>query len=208
VIRFSAALVVVAIGVLIGGVATSKLTLIYLAIAIIAAALVTLAVGVALKREELFGEGRALSPAEAGGSVGLPVSAAAEHDRHDQVQHGGSAAPHLEPFPGLAAAPLGQPLFGAAVISSDTGRPDGPARTAFGPPVPGQPAFGPPAFGQNPATNPWPTADNPWPTADAAVASGWSGAEPSAPATPRAGDLGRPPWDVSGGETQKKLKKE
>lgn len=53
-IRFSAALVVVAIGVLIGGVATSSLLLVYLAIGVSALALVVLAVGVALKRDELF----------------------------------------------------------------------------------------------------------------------------------------------------------
>jgi hypothetical protein len=54
VIRFSAALVVVAIGVLIGGVATSSLLLVYVAIGISAAALLVLAVGVALKRDELL----------------------------------------------------------------------------------------------------------------------------------------------------------
>jgi hypothetical protein len=56
VIRFSAALVAVAIGVLIGGIATSRLLLVYIAIAVSAAALVALAIGVVLKREELFGE--------------------------------------------------------------------------------------------------------------------------------------------------------
>jgi hypothetical protein len=50
VIRFSAGLVVVAIGVLIGGVTTSKLPLVYVAIAVSAVALVVLAIGVALKR--------------------------------------------------------------------------------------------------------------------------------------------------------------
>ena len=56
-IRFSAALVVVAIGVLIGGMATSSLMLVYVAIGVSALALVVLAVGVALKRDELFGAG-------------------------------------------------------------------------------------------------------------------------------------------------------
>ncbi len=60
-IRFSAGLVVVAIGVLIGGVATSKLSLVYVAIAVSAVALVALAIGVALKRDELFGGGPELS---------------------------------------------------------------------------------------------------------------------------------------------------
>ncbi len=72
-IRFSAALVAVAIGVLVGGIATSKLVLVYIAIVISAAALVTLAVGVVLKREELFGEGQGLAPAGAGASPALPA---------------------------------------------------------------------------------------------------------------------------------------
>ena len=65
-IRFSAGLVVVAIGVLIGGVATSKLSLVYVAIAVSAFALIVLAIGVALKRDELFGSGPELAPAGAG----------------------------------------------------------------------------------------------------------------------------------------------
>jgi hypothetical protein len=66
VIRFSAALVAVAIGVLIGGIATGKLLLVYIAIVVSAVALVALAIGVMLKREELFGEGQGLVPAAAG----------------------------------------------------------------------------------------------------------------------------------------------
>jgi hypothetical protein len=76
VIRFSAALVVAAIGVLIGGAVTSSLLLVYVAIGISALALVVLAVGVALKREELFGdEARSATsgtPERAGQSAGLP----------------------------------------------------------------------------------------------------------------------------------------
>ena len=73
-IRFSAALVAVAIGVLIGGIATSKLLLVYIAIAVSAVALVALAIGVVLKREELFGEGQGLAPAGAGASPVLPLA--------------------------------------------------------------------------------------------------------------------------------------
>ena len=47
-IRFSASLVVVAIGLLVGGVVTSKLVLVYMAIAVSVTALVALGVGVAL----------------------------------------------------------------------------------------------------------------------------------------------------------------
>ena len=68
-IRFSAGLVVVAIGVLIGGVATSKLLLVYIAIGLSVAALIALAIGVVLKREELFGEQRVAAPAAAGTGV-------------------------------------------------------------------------------------------------------------------------------------------
>jgi hypothetical protein len=75
VIRFSAGLVVVALGVLIGGVATSKLSLVYVSIAISVLALVAWAVGVFLKRgelrEELFGGRSELVPAGAGVAAGL-----------------------------------------------------------------------------------------------------------------------------------------
>ncbi len=93
-IRFSAGLVVVAIGVLIGGVATSKLSLVYAAIAVSALALVTLAIGVALKRDELFGGGPELAPAGAGADSGMPVGQTADagdvrgsdgHVREDQT---------------------------------------------------------------------------------------------------------------------------
>jgi uncharacterized membrane-anchored protein len=49
VIRFSAALVAVAIAVLIGGIAASELSLVYIAIVVSAVALVALATGVVLK---------------------------------------------------------------------------------------------------------------------------------------------------------------
>jgi hypothetical protein len=81
VIRFSAALVAVAIGVLIGGIATSKLLLVYIAIVVSAVALLTLAIGVVLKREELFGEGQGLVPAGVGAA---PVPS--PHAGEGQVQ--------------------------------------------------------------------------------------------------------------------------
>jgi len=55
VIRFSVALVVIAVAVLIGGIAASMLPLVYAAIVLSAAALIVLAIGVARKRDELFG---------------------------------------------------------------------------------------------------------------------------------------------------------
>uniref|UniRef100_UPI002608E215 hypothetical protein n=1 Tax=Trebonia sp. TaxID=2767075 RepID=UPI002608E215 len=75
-IRFSAGLVVVAIGVLIGGVVTSKLLLVYIAIMLSAAGLAALAIGVVLKRDEFFGEqSQAAARADAGPTVGQPAQA-------------------------------------------------------------------------------------------------------------------------------------
>ena len=113
-IRFSAGLVVVAIGVLIGGVATSKLSLVYVAIAVSAVALVVLAIGVALKREELFGGGPGLAPAGAGAGSGMPVGQSADagdvrgsdgHVRQDQQPiHQKVPGPATAAFEAAAAA--------------------------------------------------------------------------------------------------------
>jgi len=100
VIRFSAALVAVAIGVLIGGIATSKLLLVYIAIVVSAVALVALAIGVVLKREELFGEEQGLVPANAGASPVLPAVADDRGgDGQEQVRQGVREAPPAAPFP-------------------------------------------------------------------------------------------------------------
>jgi hypothetical protein len=109
VIRVSAALVAVAIGVLIGGIATSKLLLVYIAIAVSAIALVALVTGVVLKREELFGEGQSLVPAAAGAGPGLPVRAG---DSQSKVPSSGYAAP--PPPAAGAAAGYGVPFGGVA----------------------------------------------------------------------------------------------
>ena len=72
-IRFSAALVAVAVGVLVAGVVTSRLLFVYVAIGVSAAALVALAIGVVLRRAELFGEaGASPGPAAAGASAEEP----------------------------------------------------------------------------------------------------------------------------------------
>jgi hypothetical protein len=75
VIRFSAVLVAVAIGVLIVGGVTSRLALVYTAIVVSAAALVILAIGVLLKREEIFGNRPGLAPAEVGAGPAVPAGA-------------------------------------------------------------------------------------------------------------------------------------
>src|ERR1700744_1594156 len=98
VIRFSAALVAVAIGVLIGGIATSKLVLVYIAIVVSAAALISLAIGVVLKRDELFGDAQGLVPAGAGGGA---VSAPRGTDSRDRGENRDRAA---RPSPAGGAA--------------------------------------------------------------------------------------------------------
>ena len=55
-IRFSAFLVAVAVGLLVAGVVTSKLTLVYVAIGVSGVALLALGVGALIKRNELFGK--------------------------------------------------------------------------------------------------------------------------------------------------------
>jgi hypothetical protein len=116
VIRFSAALVAVAIGVLIGGIATSKLLLVYIAIAVSAVALVALVVGVMLKREELFGEGQGLAPAAASAGPVPPVHA---DDSQGKVPSSGYVAPP-PPAAGTAAG-YGVPFGGVAQATASPG---------------------------------------------------------------------------------------
>jgi hypothetical protein len=144
VIRFSAALVAVAIGVLIGGIATSKLLLVYIAIVVSAVALLALAIGVVVKREELFGEGQGLVPAGAGAA---PVPSAHAGESQDQSRPAapvpppapfqGPAADLGAPFGAIAqAAPSGPASPPASVPSAPHQAPDGQVRTRGTDPVP------------------------------------------------------------------------
>ncbi len=81
-IRFSASLVVVALGLLVAGGVTSKLLLVYVAIAVSAIALVFLIIGAILNRGEL----RASSPAEAPGDR-LDEASAGRLDRVPADHH-------------------------------------------------------------------------------------------------------------------------
>ncbi|HWG02179.1 MAG TPA: hypothetical protein VG164_10095 [Trebonia sp.] len=107
-IRFSAALVVVAIGILVAGIATSKLALVYVAIILSAVALVALAIGVVLKRDELF--------ADAEQQVGVAAGAAAqqsalvgqpESGRGETTAYGWGANAQGWQQPGQESAPAG-----------------------------------------------------------------------------------------------------
>jgi len=150
VIRFSAVLVVGAIGVLIGGIATSKLLLVYVAIGLSAAALVALAIGVVLKREELFSEhGQALAPAAAGaGAADEPLLAG-----KTSTLPNGLVDPPDTPLPAGAAAAFGQAARGAERSAQDR-----PAHLASGQPAYGQPAYrqGTPPAREAPPSRDWP----------------------------------------------------
>ena len=118
-IRFSAGLVVVALGVLIGGVVTSKLSLVYVSIAVSVLALVAWAIGVFLKRgelrEELFGGRPELVPASAGVGAGSPAP-----------ERPASAPQSPAPSPATAvAAAADRPAYGQ----------DGYNAAAFSPPA-------------------------------------------------------------------------
>lgn len=148
-IRFSAALVAVAVGVLVAGVVTSKLLFVYVAIGVSAAALIALAIGVVLRRAELFGEpGASPGPAVAGASAEEPPLPS----QNQVLPNGRGDSPDApRPAGGSAAFPLGQfpPDAGnsrdavrAAAQGSQQG---GQGTPGFGPPGYGQPQ---PAFGQ------------------------------------------------------------
>ena len=191
-IRFSAALVAVAIGVLIGGIATSKLVLVYIAIAASAVALLALAIGVMLKREELFGEGQGLATAQAGASPVLPAQAG---ERRGHVPNGlvppppfqgaavGPGAAFAERIP-AASAQLGAPWAAPAV--PDAWPPPAAATAAVpamwqAPPVPAGAAVS--GWGTPPVSEPSATGD---PQDGATAPTAWGTSAPSAFAPPAA----------------------
>jgi hypothetical protein len=145
VIRFSAALVAVAIGVLIGGIATSKLLLVYIAIVVSAVALLALAIGVVVKREELFGAGQGLVPAGAGAAPVLPARTGESLDQSRPVASvppapfQGPAAGYGSPFDGTvqAAPPVtAAPPPAAANPAAPHRAPDGQGRDRVADPAP------------------------------------------------------------------------
>jgi hypothetical protein len=196
VIRFSAGLVVVAIGVLIGGVVTSKLSLVYVAIAVSAVALVALAIGVALKRDELFGGGPELAPAGAGASSGIPAGQSVGAGdvrgpvRKDQqpIQPKKVPGPATAAFAAAAAASAAQaaaPTVAAPSVTTPPVTPP-PVGSPTGGPVAGNSPFGNPplahrrtAFGQAPAD-------------EGDAAADWQTRSPQHPWS--SGDQVRPTW--------------
>lgn len=123
-IRFSAALVVAAVVVLIGGIVTSALALVYVAIALSAAALVMLAIGLVLKKDEILGD--------SGQQVRGATGAAA-----------GQSAPVGQDYG--VRQPFGEPPFGQQGYSQS-----GSGQVGYGESGYGEPARGPNApYGQD-----------------------------------------------------------
>ena len=180
-IRFSAALVAVAIGVLIGGIATSKLLLVYIAIVVSAVALVALAIGVVLKRKELFGEGQVL-PAGAGAG---PVLQARAAESQDQVPASAHVAPP-PPFQGAAGGHAA--VFGGTASAASS--PAAPPSAAAGPSAASPSAGRTATAGQGRSADPVP----PWNTP--AARGPWSSSTPdwmhSGPDERLAGAAGSP----------------
>ncbi len=147
-IRFSAALVAVAIGVLLGGIATSKLLLVYIAIVVSAVALVALAIGVVLKREELFGEGQGLVPATAGASPALPARAGESQGRPGKSRQG----------PGGRARGLAAPVCGGGGglrrLRRERAVSAGGRRSVWAPDIVGAGTVGGPCIGRSGVSEP------------------------------------------------------
>jgi hypothetical protein len=206
VIRFSAALVAVAIGVLIGGIATSKLLLVYIAIVVSAVALVALAIGVVLKRGELFGEGQGLVP-DGAGAAPLPQARASESGSEGQDKV--PAGAHVAPPPPFQAAAGGYAAFDgtAKAASPSAGADPSAARTAAA--GQGRPADRVPSWETQAARGPWSSPAPDWmPSgqderavsaaggAGSRAPSAWQGPAPTGTPGGRAGGWGAPSADA------------
>ena len=148
-IRFSAFLVVVAVGLLIAGVVTSKLLLVYIAIGVSGAALLALGIGAAVNWRELTGEPKtAAAETSEQGPVAQPAGPA------PAPQAPAPQAPAPQVVPSLAASPPKPPVTAAAgVAPAGSGwpatAPSGPSRAGYLPteqPLRAQPPRAPSPF--------------------------------------------------------------
>jgi hypothetical protein len=124
VIRFSAFLVVVAVGLLVAGVVTSKLLLVYIAIGVSGVALLALGIGVAVNWRELTGK-----PTTDAAEASAPGPAASPQGAVPQTQPGLQDFPRSAPAP----APAGTAPAGTAPAGSGwpAAVPSGPSRASY-----------------------------------------------------------------------------
>jgi cytoskeletal protein RodZ len=176
VIRFSAFLVVVAVGLLVAGVVTSKLMLVYIAIGVSGVALLALGVGAAVNWRELTGKSGAARPETTEPETAQPPTAqpttAEPETAEPSVQRPAPAPP--EPVPASASA--------SAI-------PSGPSRAGYLPAAEPPPRARPPAAPapasprrETPAPGAWEWRDDSIPASPAAASEPEpdSGADPAA----------------------------
>jgi hypothetical protein len=116
VIRLSALLVAVATALLIAGVITSKLSLVYVAIALSGAAFLLLSAGTAIKWRVLFGG----AGARDGLDVAGPAWATAQPAAPEPLA--GKPFPAADPFPAGEPFPVGEPFPASAAWSAAVGQ--------------------------------------------------------------------------------------
>jgi hypothetical protein len=204
VIRFSAFLVVVAVGLLVAGVVTSDLKLVFASIGVSAVALVALGVSMLTKRRELFGQPGSTEPSavprpaepvrpEAADAGILPAQPAAQAPPWEVAVPASGwpvAAAHsaeTQPAETMARA-AGAAPWGSAVKPPGE-RPPDPRRQADVKRPPAAYASGPPAGATAPAPGAWPWREDapvtqPLPRAVAVPAPASPAAEPPTMAFP------------------------
>ena len=108
-IRFSAFLVVVAVGLLVAGVVMSKLVLVYLAIGVSGVALLALGAGAAFNWSELFGKPKTAEPAVSG--LGRNAVPAFVPDAQPEARQ----SARMPAAPAMPVAPAASPWAAAPV---------------------------------------------------------------------------------------------
>jgi translation initiation factor IF-2 len=191
VIVFSAFLVVVAVALLIVGVVTSKLTLVYIAIGVSGVALLALGAGVLFRRREVFGESEAAKSEAAKSEAAKSEAAQPEASQPQPVPAAAYSKPAAYSGPAAYSEPPASQQ--AAAVPAGSGWPAEAAPTAqsaqSGPPVagylptqqpPARPPSGRPADYQRP-----PDMFTPLPAA-AASSQVWEWRDDAPPAKPPA----------------------
>jgi len=143
VIRFSAFLVVVAVGLLVAGVVTSKLLLVYIAIGVSGVALLALGVGVAVNWRELTSKPKTVEPS-AQGPAPIPPDPVPAVPAPAVAPAAADPAPAGAAPSGAAPATSGWPVTAASV-------PAGPSRAGYLPAAEPPPRARPPAAPAAPA---------------------------------------------------------
>lgn len=214
-IRFSAFLVVVAVGLLVAGVVTSKLLLVYIAIGVSGVALLALVIGAAVNWRELTGKPKTADTSAQGPAPVPPDSAPVPAESAPVPPQPVPVPP--EPVP-AATAPAAAPAVATSVPS---GPPSGPSRAGYLPaaePPRGMPAAAPASSAafttrretpgrETPAPGVWEWRDDsipaPSPPAPASAAAEAPAPPKPVPPPPDASPPdGRPPADRSPAQEQ------